>query len=95
MAWRTSAAADEDIAGIEVYGTVTFGRQQAAQYVDDLFATLDVIATVPRIARERSEIRSRARLYPFRAHNIFYVVDGRDILILRVLGHRQDWQNLL
>jgi len=95
MAWRTTASADADIVDIEAYGALTVGRRRAEGYVDDLFVMLDLIASNPHLGRERDELPSRPRLHTFRAHHILYLIEGGDILVLRILGHRQDWLNLL
>ncbi|HEY9013007.1 MAG TPA: type II toxin-antitoxin system RelE/ParE family toxin [Devosia sp.] len=90
MAWRTTDRADEDIAEIEIYGTLTFGRRSAEEYVDDLFAAFDLLAASPRIVPERSELPGSPRLYPFRSHYIVFELVDEDILVRRVLHVRRD-----
>jgi toxin ParE1/3/4 len=94
MVWRTTVSADEDVGEIESFGTLTYGRRRAAKYVDDLFVAFALIAANPNLGRRRDELASAPRLLPHGAHHIFYTVEGRDILILRVLGKWQDWSNL-
>ena len=47
------------------------------------------------MAREKRELRPPVRFHPYGAHLIVYVVEGDDILIVRVLHGRQDWESLL
>jgi toxin ParE1/3/4 len=91
MAWRTTALADEDIASIEVFGTITFGRRLAEQYVDELLAVFDMIANSPRIVPERDEVEGHVRLYNHRSHRIFYAVEEGGIVVIRVLHASMDW----
>lgn len=46
------------------------------------------------MARERRELNPPMRLLPYHAHLIAYLVRDGDILIVRVLHGRQDWQGL-
>lgn len=95
MVWRTTESADADIVAIEVHGTTTYSRARAQIYLDDLFSVFDLLARNPHMARERTEVNSRPRLYRFRAHHVLYIVEGDDIVILRILGGQQDWEHLL
>lgn len=95
MAWRTTESAEVDLGEIERYGTTTYGRLAAELYVDDLFAALDLLAINPRMVRERSELGEGLRLYRFRAHYVLYRIDDEDILVVRVIGARQDLQDNL
>ena len=95
MAWRTTASAEEDIAALAAFGGIRYGGQRAAAYLSDLFDTFDLLADNPYLARIREELRTRPRLYRYRAHNIFYTIDNEDVLVLRVLSNRQDWLHQL
>lgn len=95
MIFRTSPQADEDIADAYVAGAVRFGVAQAERYQDGLFATSQMLADNPLMARERRELTPPVRLYPFQAHMIAYVEDGAGVLIVRVLHGRQDWESIL
>jgi toxin ParE1/3/4 len=46
------------------------------------------------MARERRELNPPTRLHPYQAHVIAYTIREDDILIVRVLHGRQDWQSL-
>ncbi|ATQ44705.1 plasmid stabilization protein ParE [Caulobacter mirabilis] len=92
MGFRLSRKADEDIIRLYVEGAGQFGEAQAERYYADLRRTLSVLAAYPFAAREHTELRPPVRIHPFRSHIIVYVVDGEDILILRVRHALEDWQ---
>lgn len=85
MVWRTTDLADEDIAEIENYGTITFGRSRAEKYVDDLFSAFELLAAMPRIAQQHDDLPGKPRIYHFRSHRVIYTIDGEDAVIVRVL----------
>jgi len=95
VALHLSQDARQDLDQIYSYGARQFGARAADTYAEGLLATFAAIAANPRLVRERTEVKPPVYLYPFRAHHIVYAIHGRDILVLRVLGHRQDWLNLL
>ena len=69
-----------------------FGPAQADGYHDGLEATFNFLVEYPRAAREREEIRSPVRIYPYKAHLIVYELGPNDnVLILRVRHAREDW----
>jgi len=92
MGFRTTTQADEDIIGIYVYGAREFGIEQAEQYHEGLMRCFAFLAENSLVARERAELRPPVRVFFHEAHAIVYVLQGDDILIIRVLHGRQDWQ---
>ena len=56
---------------------------------------LDMLAAMPHLARERQASLQVVRLMPCGAHNILYVVENEDVLVLRVLHGLQNWVELL
>ncbi len=94
MTYRTTVEADRDIIEIYVLGAQQFGVAQSERYLDELFDTFELLAENPQMARERRELNPPMRLHPYHAHLIAYLVRDGDILIVRVLHGRQDWQGL-
>ncbi|MBY5837328.1 type II toxin-antitoxin system RelE/ParE family toxin [Rhizobium leguminosarum] len=94
MKYRTTIEADQDIVELYILGADQFGALQSEQYVDDLFDTFELLADNPRMARERRELNPPTRLHPYLAHMIAYTIREEDILIVRVLHGREDWQSL-
>lgn len=95
MAYSLSRKADEDVVGIYVEGVREFGADQAEAYHSGLTEILGFLAAFPRAARERSETRPPVRVHPYRSHIVIYVIEGDDILILRVRHGREDWDSEL
>lgn len=92
MGFRLSLEAERDIIGIAEEGIRLFGTAQAKRYHDELFAIFRLIATNPRMARERLEISPPIRIHPFKAHLVVYrIEEDGDIFIVRVRHGREDW----
>ena len=89
--FRTTPDADADLVGIYEYGALEFGTNQAEEYLERLHSVFLFLAANPRAARERVEIEPPVRLWSFQAHLIIYQIVDEDVLVLRVLGMRQDW----
>jgi len=60
-----------------------------------LVAVFDLLADNPKIARERTEFNPPVRLHSYQAHLIVYIENADEILVIRVLHRRQDWQRYL
>lgn len=91
MPYTLSQAADDDIAAIAAYTLETFGIEQALAYRDGLIQSFEFLSQYPEAARERPEIRQRSRVFRYKAHLIFYRIDGAAIFIQRVRHGREDW----
>lgn len=90
--YQLTRAASDDLVAIYLYGLERFGPAQADGYHDGLEATFNFLGEYPRAAREREEIRSPVRIYPYKAHLIVYELGPNDnVLILRVRHAREDW----
>ncbi len=92
---RTTRQCDIDIINIYGYGVTAFGVAQAERYHEGLMASFDLLTRHPRMARERSEFTPPVRLHPYRSHMIVYLATAGDVLIVRVLHGRQDWERHL
>ena len=95
MAWHLTPEAEQDVNAVYIQSALQFGLAQADRCMTDLRATLALIAAMPRRTRERPEIRGGIRLYRFRAHHVFYTINDGDVVIVRILGGQQDWEDLL
>ena len=88
-------AARADLEAIWDYTTATWSVAQARAYLEGMRATLDLLAEMPEIARERVEFRPPVRLHRYRSHMIVFVADADRIEVIRVLHGRADWASLL
>ena len=92
MVYRLTNAAAEDVAAIFVRGAAEYGLAQAEKYHAGLERIFEFLAANPRAARERDEFSPPVRLHPFGVHIVVYRIVGEDILVVRVLHERQDWE---
>ena len=64
-------------------------------YTDALEAAFGTLVAMPEIARERREFDPPVRVHPSAQHVIIYRIEADHLVILRVLGGRQNWQAVL
>jgi toxin ParE1/3/4 len=95
MNYKTTRRADQDIIDIYVHGAASFGIDQAECYHEGLVSVFELLAENPYLARERSEFDPPVRLHPYQAHMIAYIIRDDELLIIRVLHGRQDWERYL
>lgn len=95
MRYRTTRQADQDIIDLYLRGVELFGVEQAERYHGGLIETFEVLADNPHIARERTEFTPAVRIHPHEAHLIVYCIQDDELLIIRVLHGRQDWERYL
>jgi len=92
MHFSLSVEAEEDIIAIAEQGVRIFRSTEARRYHDDVFAVLDLIATNPRMAREREEISPPVRIHPFKAHLVVYRIEENGaIFVIRIRHGHEDW----
>ena len=92
MLFSISIQAEEDIVSIAEEGILNFGAMVAKRYNDELFALLELIATNPRMARERREISPPVRIHPFKAHLVVYrIIEDGSIFVIRIRHAHEDW----
>lgn len=92
MAYRLSRKAEEDLTALFITGAQQFGLAQAEHYFTKLEQTLAHLARFPRVARERAEINPPVRVHPHQSHLVIYLIEGADILILRIRHAHEDWE---
>lgn len=95
MAWILSVSAVDDLDRMAAQGALRFGFVQSEAYELELVTMLDTLADMPYLASERQAARQMVRLMPCGTHNILYVVDNEDVVVLRVLHGLQNWFDLL
>jgi len=91
VAYRLSKKAAQDVIDIYAYGAREFGIAQAEKYQESLSRIFNFLSEHPLAVRERTEFSPPVRIHAVGAHVVIYVTEGADILIVRVLGGRQDW----
>ncbi len=87
--------ADADLLGIWHYTAETWSIERADTYVDSLHSCVELLCTMPEIAREHVELARSIQIYSSNSHMITYTYDAKRLVVVRVLGQRQDWQAVL
>ena len=95
MRLRLAKRASRDLEATYLSSITLFGRDQANRYLDGVWAKLSFLTENPLIARERQEIDPPVRAHPHGAHILIYVVEGDELLLLRVAHGREDWPSSL
>ena len=93
--YRLTPAAQNDLEDIWLYTLEQWSVQQADRYTDILEDTLDRLLFMPEMARERPEFDPPVRIHPSAEHLIVYLIEGNQLVVLRILGAGQDWQAIL
>lgn len=87
--------AEKDLEDIWLYSYETWSEQQANRYIEILEDTFVRLSYMPEQARELLDFDPPVRIFPSAKHIIIYRIAGRAIVIIRVLGARQDWITIL
>jgi toxin ParE1/3/4 len=87
-AFRFSRRAETDLLRIGDYTLRTWGKAQAARYINDLELNCQTLADNPALGRRCDDIRSGLRRLENGKHVIFYRQQREGILISRILHER-------
>jgi toxin ParE1/3/4 len=84
-----------DLDDIWRYGAQMWSPEQADQYLDDLTRSFATLVALPEIARERAEFQPPVRIHRHGQNAIVYLIADAVVLVVRILGGRQDWLTIL
>ena len=85
-----------DLEDIWLYSYETWSENQANRYIEILEDTFVRLSYMPEQARELLDFAPPVRIFPSAKHIIIiYRISGEAIVIIRVLGARQDWMTIL
>jgi toxin ParE1/3/4 len=93
--YRLTPRAETDLEDIWRYTAETWSPDQADRYIDALVATFQALTAMPAMSRERSEFTPPVRIHPSAEHLIVYRIEEDWLLVIRVLGGRQNWRAIL
>lgn len=93
--WTLTPAARGDLAALWRHGAERWSPSQADRYEDGLLDLFDLLASQPRMARERGEIAPGIRVHPHGSHIVFYRERSPGIEIVRIAHGRSDWARAL
>ena len=89
-AYRLTREADGDLAGIHEYTIANFGLQQARNYLSGLLQCFEYLGEYPEAGPRVEQLATGLRRYPYRSHTVFYMLQDRGVLIVRILHERMD-----
>lgn len=92
---RLTPAARADLEAIWLYTMQSWSADQADRYTDILEDTFDRLLFMPELGRERMEFDPPVRLHLSGEHIIIYRIEADHLVILRILGGKQDWAAIL
>ena len=92
--WRLTPAAQGDFGKIYDFGADRWSEDQAVRYARELREVFSLLASQPRMARERPEFGHGIRVHPHGAHAVFYRAVRDGIEIVRIAHGRSDWRVL-
>ena len=92
---RLTPAARKDIEDVWLFSARSWSVERAERHMDALEKTLDLLVSMPRMAPRRTEFDPPVRIYPSAEHVIVYRIKRDHLVILRILGGRQDWFSIL
>lgn len=90
IALKFTRQSEADILSIHDYTIEMFGLKQWTVYESALRTALETIRTNPLAGSDCSNIRQHVRRLVFERHVIYYRSHPDVVLVLRVLGVRQD-----
>jgi toxin ParE1/3/4 len=91
MAHRLSAGAERDLDDIAyAIARETGTLATAERLIDSITTRFYLLANHPKIGRAREDLLVGARSFPVGNYIIVYVIEGEDVLILRVIHGRRN-----
>ncbi len=88
--YRLSSRAAADLAGIYEYTILNFGLEQARLYLSGLHGQFEALVEHQLQGRKAEELAPGLRRFEYQSHIVFYMPEGKDIWIVRVLHQSMD-----
>lgn len=93
--YRLAPRALDDLEEVWRFSAESWSIEQADRYIDALAQVFEALATMPNLAREYREFNPPVRIFAHESHVIIYKAEATHVVVLRVLGGRQDWLSIL
>ncbi len=87
---RIAPAARADLRDIRVYSKAAFGAAVARRYLAGLRNALTLLRDRPNAGAPEHDLGDGMRGFAYRSHRIYYRLDERGLLIVRILHHARD-----
>ena len=84
-----------DLHGIWFFGAERWGVEQADNYTLKIDEMCEFLFENRGLGRDRSEIFKGLKSYPVGSHSIYYIEQGSNILVVRILHQRMDYERQL
>jgi toxin ParE1/3/4 len=88
--YQLTSKAEQELDGIYEYSILNFGLNTAQDYLAGLQDCFQMLADHPSWGADYGFISSGLQRYEYRSHSIYYQPYADGILIVRVLGNKQD-----
>ena len=88
--YKLTNKAENEIDGIYEYSILNFGLNTAQNYVSGLHDCFVILADNQSWGSDYGFIKPRLLRYEYRSHAVYYQNTEYGILIVRVLGNKQD-----
>jgi toxin ParE1/3/4 len=88
--YQLTRKAEIEIERIYEYSILNFGLRVAQNYLSGLQDCLELLADHPSWGNDYSFIKPGLLRYEYRSHSLYYQETEEGILIVRVLGGKQD-----
>ncbi|UXN05029.1 type II toxin-antitoxin system RelE/ParE family toxin [Bartonella sp. HY406] len=95
MAYQLTPQAEQDLEEIWHFGAQTWSENQADKYLDELVSVFELISIMPNLAPLRHNFEPPVHIHVHHQHVIIYNLVGENIVIIRILGGKQNWPVLL
>lgn len=89
MALHFTSKAESDLISIWEY-IAEDSVPVADDYIDKIQAVCSVLESQPTMGVSRKSLPEDIRLMPFEKYNIYYVIQGTDVTIIRIRHSAQD-----
>jgi toxin ParE1/3/4 len=88
--YKLTSKAEIEIESIYEYSIINFGLQVAQGYLLGLHDCFDLLANHQSFGTDYGFIELGLLRYEYRSHSIYYQITEDGILIVRILGSKQD-----
>jgi len=88
--YNLTEAASLDLDNLYLYGILNYGLAQADIYYDGLCKHFEMLSQYPSWGNDYGYIEPGLSRYEYHAHSIYYLCEKNKIIVIRVLGARQD-----
>ena len=93
--YRLTSRALDDLEFTWRHTAETWSLNRADAYTDELTRVFETLAVFPILARERKEFNPPVRIHVHESHLIIYLFTDQEVVIVRLIGGRQDWYSIL